>query len=163
MKPPLGSRVDRDALWAGLEDGTIDIIETDHAPHTVEEKSGPNPAFGVPGLETALGLLLLAVNDKRLTLEDVVRLMHHAPRAIFAVPDQPDTWIELDPDEAYVIGRDGYETKCGWSPFDAVARPTRRRRRHRRGVAGGAHSRRSWQPVARGWSSGETDEGARNG
>ncbi len=118
MKPPLGKQEDQDALWEGLHDGTIDLIETDHAPHTKEEKMSEKPPFGIPGLETALGLLLKAVHEKRLTMKHVVRLLYEAPKKIFHIPDQPKTSIELDPQRPYIIGSDGYATKCAWSPFD---------------------------------------------
>lgn len=117
MKPPLGSEGDRQALWTGLADGTIDIVETDHAPHTAEEKQADPAPFGVPGLETAVGLLFSAVHDGKLTEADVVRLLHDRPKAIFNIPDQPETMVELDPDEPYKIGKP-YQSKCGWSPFD---------------------------------------------
>jgi len=118
MKPPLGSEGDRRALWDGLEDRTIDIVETDHAPHTIEEKLSDNPPFGVPGLETALPLMLRAVNDGRLDLPDVVRLMHDKPREIFGTPEPPESWVEVDPEQPYRIGHAGYQTRCSWSPFD---------------------------------------------
>lgn len=118
MKPPLGTASDQDALWEGLTDGTIDLVETDHAPHTEAEKRSEKPPFGVPGLETAAGLLFLAVRDGRLKAADVPRLLTEAPRRIFRIPEQPDTYIELDPDVPYTIGADGYASKCGWSPFD---------------------------------------------
>jgi dihydroorotase-like cyclic amidohydrolase len=117
MKPPLGQQADQDALWEGLMDGTLDLVETDHAPHTVDEKASDAPPFGVPGLETTLGLLLLAVHDGRLNIEDVARLLHHAPRRVFDLDDQPDTWIELDPSERWLVGDRAYESKAGWSPF----------------------------------------------
>lgn len=118
MKPPLGTADDQAGLWAGLADNTIDLIETDHAPHTRAEKEANPPAFGVPGLETAVGLTCLAIKQGRLQPDDLQRLLYDNPMRIFGVPDQPDTYIELDPDEPYTIGADGYETKCGWSPFD---------------------------------------------
>lgn len=120
MKPPLGGPGDQEALWAGLVDGTVDVIETDHAPHTVEEKRSDPPPFGVPGLETALPLMMLAVHNERLSIDDVVRLMHHTPRRIFGVPEQRDTYVELDAAKAFVIGSRGFATKCGWSPFEGV-------------------------------------------
>jgi len=123
MKPPLGNDVDRDALWTGLNDGTIDIVETDHAPHTKEEKNpmdGGLPAFGVPGLETALGLMYRAVKDGKITNEDVVKFLYSNPKKIFNIPDQPDTYVELDPDLAYVVPERGFETKCDWSPFSGM-------------------------------------------
>jgi len=120
MKPPLGTLADQDALWAGLNDGTIDIVETDHAPHTREEKEKDPPAFGVPGLETALGLLYKAVKDGRIKNNDVIKFLYTNPKAIFNIPDQPDTYVELDPDVAYLVGESGYESKCNWSPFEGM-------------------------------------------
>lgn len=118
MKPPLGTQADMDALWKGLKDGSIDIVETDHAPHTKQEKEKDPPAYGVPGLETAVGLMYKAVKDKRITRKDVVKFLYTNPKKIFKIPNQPKTYIELDPDKEYVVGKDGYESRCGWSPFD---------------------------------------------
>ena len=118
MKPPLGVQTDQDALWEGLQDGTIDVVETDHAPHTKEEKKAASPPYGVPGLETALGLLFKAVKEGALTKRDVKRLLYDSPKKIFSVPDQKNTYIELDPDAEYMCGEDGFESKCGWSPFE---------------------------------------------
>ena len=118
MKPPLGTEDDRQALWEGIQDGTIDLVETDHAPHTKAEKEQSPPVFGVPGLETALGLLCLAVKQKLLKKSDVKRLLYDTPKKRFKIPTQPNTHIEVDFDIPYTVGSDGYETKCGWSPFD---------------------------------------------
>lgn len=120
MKPPLGSKKDQEALWQGLKDGTIDLVETDHAPHTKEEKLGDSPSFGVPGLESALGLMLKAVKDKRISQKDVIRFMYENPKKIFNIKDQPDTYIEINPEAEYTFGTDGYESKCGWSPFEGM-------------------------------------------
>jgi len=117
MKPPLGTQSDQEALWAGLNDGTIDIVETDHAPHTREEKEKDPPAFGVPGLETALGLLCKAVKDGKIKKDDVIKFLYTNPKKIFNIPDQSETYVELDFDLAYTVGEFGYETKCAWSPF----------------------------------------------
>ena len=118
MKPPLGSKEDQESLWEGLADGTIDIVETDHAPHLLSEKEAGTAKFGVPGLETALGLMFLAVKNGKLKEDDIVRLMYDAPKKIFNVPDQPDTYIELDPNEKYVVKEEELKTKCKWSPFN---------------------------------------------
>lgn len=120
MKPILGIQEDQDALWRGLQDGTIDIIETDHAPHTKEEKEEFPTLFGVPGLETALGLMYVAVKEGRIQKDDVVKLLYTRPKEIFNIPDQPDTYVELDPDLAYVVPEKGFETKCDWSPFSGM-------------------------------------------
>jgi carbamoyl-phosphate synthase/aspartate carbamoyltransferase/dihydroorotase len=117
MKPPLGTEEDRKALWQGIQDKTIDIVETDHAPHTKQEKSGEKPMYGVPGLETAVGLLFKAVHENKIMEKDVIRLLYTNPKKIFNIPTQKNTYVELDPSESYVIGGGGYETKCGWSPF----------------------------------------------
>jgi carbamoyl-phosphate synthase/aspartate carbamoyltransferase/dihydroorotase len=120
MKPPLGTQADQDALWTGLNDGTIDVVETDHAPHTKEEKEKNPPAFGVPGLETALGLMYKAVKDGRIKNDDVVKFMYDNPKTIFNIPDQLDTYVELDSDLPYTVGEFNYETKCNWSPFEGM-------------------------------------------
>lgn len=119
MKPPLGPQSDQDALWAGLIDGTIDIVETDHAPHTREEKETDSPAFGVPGLETVVGLMFKAAHDGRITEDDVVKFLYTNPKRIFSLPDQPDTYVELDPEKEYVV-RPPYESKCGWSAYEGM-------------------------------------------
>jgi dihydroorotase-like cyclic amidohydrolase len=118
MKPPLGTIEDQQALWKGLNDGSIDVVETDHAPHTKEEKEKDPPAYGVPGLETAAGLLFKAAHDGLIREADVTTFLYTNPRKIFNIPEQQDTYIELDPQKEYAIGEDGYESKCGWSPFD---------------------------------------------
>lgn len=117
MKPPINPK-DQTALWEGLLNGTIDLIETDHAPHTKKEKETSNPSFGVPGLETAAGLLFKAAKEGKIKEEQIITWLYDRPKAIFAIPDQRDTFIELDPDQPFIMGKDGYETKCGWSPFD---------------------------------------------
>ncbi len=118
MKPPLGTKQDQEALWDGINKKVIDVVETDHAPHTIEEKSGDKPVFGVPGLETAVGLLFKVVKERRISQSQVIDLLYTAPKRIFAIPDQEQTYVELDPDLSYSIGSDGYATKCGWSPYD---------------------------------------------
>ncbi len=120
MKPPLGTQADQDACWLGLNDGTIDIVETDHAPHTKEEKEKDPPAFGVPGLETAIGLMFKAVKMGKIKEDLIVPILYDRPKKIFNLPDQGDTYVELDPDKPYICGADGYETKCNWSPFEGM-------------------------------------------
>jgi carbamoyl-phosphate synthase/aspartate carbamoyltransferase/dihydroorotase len=116
MMPPLGTKFDTKALWANLD--VIDCIATDHAPHTRAEKEGDSPPPGVPGLETMLPLLLTAVDAGRLSLERLVELTHHAPRRIFGLPAQPDTWVEVDTDQGFTLDQSELQTKCGWSPFE---------------------------------------------
>jgi carbamoyl-phosphate synthase/aspartate carbamoyltransferase/dihydroorotase len=116
VRPRLATRLDVEALWANLD--VIDCFATDHAPHTLEEKDGPNPPPGFPGLETALPLLLTAVYEGRLSLDDLVARMHTNPRRIFRLPEQPDTWIEVDPQAAWEIAASQTYTRCAWTPFE---------------------------------------------
>ena len=117
MNPPLSSREDQKALWEGIEDGTIDMIGSDHAPHTKEEKQGGKPPYGVPGLETTLPLLLTAVSDGKLTIERLIELTSTNPRKVFGIPEQEDTFVEVDMEESYVIENQNLQTKCSWTPF----------------------------------------------
>ncbi len=116
MKPPLATEADRAALWANLD--VIDCIATDHAPHTRAEKESDAPPPGVPGLETMLPLLLTAVAEGRLTLERMVELTHQAPKRIFGLPEQPDTWVEVDLQARYTLSGRELHTRCGWTPFE---------------------------------------------
>lgn len=125
MKPPLGTEEDRAALWAGLADRTIDIVETDHAPHAKEEKLKDPPAFGVTGLETSLALMWKAVADGRISEERLVEAMHEFPKSIFGVPDQGDTYVDFDTEAAWTVGEGGYETKAQSSPFEGMRLPGR--------------------------------------
>lgn len=116
MKPPLQSKQDQDFLWKNLE--SIDVIESDHAPHTIAEKSGEIAPFGVPGLETTLPLLLTAAYNKRLTIDDIIRLCHANPAKIFNIKTDPKTKIIVDLNSSFVIHNSSLFTKCGWSPFN---------------------------------------------
>ena len=117
MRPRLAAAEDVSALWDHI-DSTIDCIATDHAPHTLLEKAGPNPPPGVPGLETSLLLMLSAVQDGRLPIERLVDLMSTNPRRIFNIAHQPDTWIEIDTSAVRQISDRNMYTRCGWTPFD---------------------------------------------
>jgi len=116
VRPRLASAVDRKALWDNLE--VIDCFATDHAPHTLAEKDGPNPPPGFPGLETALPLLLTAVSAGRLTLDELVARLHANPRRIFRLPEQPESWIEVDTQVEWEIRARNLYTRCGWTPFE---------------------------------------------
>lgn len=116
VRPRLATQKDVDALWENLD--VIDCFATDHAPHTLQEKNSDNPPPGFPGLETALPLLLTAVNRGRLTMDDVIRRIYTNPKKIFSLPDQPDTWIEVDENAEYEIHASGQFTRCGWTPFE---------------------------------------------
>jgi dihydroorotase-like cyclic amidohydrolase len=116
VRPPLGSRADVDALWQNLD--VIDCFATDHAPHTAAEKDSEKPPPGFPGLETALPLLLTAVHEGRLRLDQIVEKAVTNPRRIFGLPEQPESWIELDFEAEYEIRAADQLTRCGWTPFE---------------------------------------------
>jgi carbamoyl-phosphate synthase/aspartate carbamoyltransferase/dihydroorotase len=115
MRPRLADESDRQALWDNID--IIDCIATDHAPHTRDEKESDNPPPGVPGLETALPLMLRAVDEGLLSLDDLIAKMHTNPARIYHLPPQPDTYIEVDADARYDIPTSGWQTRAGWSPF----------------------------------------------
>lgn len=118
MRPPLASKEDRDALWEAITDGTIDMIASDHAPHTKKDKE--KEVNGVPGLETSLPLLLTAMSEGKITQEKLIEITSTNPRKIFNIPEQPDTYIEIDPDIRYPISDIQLYTKCGWTPFEGM-------------------------------------------
>lgn len=116
MRPPLASKEDQDALWQAIGDGTIDMVASDHAPHTKEEKEGEKTPFGVPGLETTLPLLLTAINEGRLSLERLIELCSTNPKKVFGIPNQEDTHVEVET-IPYTLDPNNLFTKCGWTPF----------------------------------------------
>jgi carbamoyl-phosphate synthase/aspartate carbamoyltransferase/dihydroorotase len=126
VRPRLATSADRQALWENLE--VIDCFATDHAPHTLAEKDSDDPPPGFPGLETALPLLLTAVSEGRLSVEDLVLRAHTNPQRIFQLPAQPDTWIDIDPKDAWEIGSRDLYTRCGWTPFEGWKAKGRLRR-----------------------------------
>lgn len=120
MKPGLKTQADQDALWLALQDGTIDIVESDHAPHTLDEKRQSPPPYGVPGLETTLPLLLTAVHEGRLSFERVIDLVAANPQTIWSLTCPPDTYTVVDLDSRYEIIGENLNSYVKWSPFDGM-------------------------------------------
>jgi len=127
MNPPLRSEERREKLFEQVADGTVDMIATDHAPHTLAEKDANiwEAPSGVPGVETVLPLLLAEVTQGNLTLERVVELTATNPAAAFgleqkgAVAEGMDADLVLvDLDDAEPIEADALHTKCEWTPFE---------------------------------------------
>ncbi len=138
MNPPLRTSDHQEALWAGIEDGTVDCIATDHAPHTIDEKKTDDPLSapsGVPGVETMLPLLLTVAAGKwpgeqlqpspyRLSLSKIIRLCFDAPNEIFSlgrkgIEEGSSTPIVIvDPKKERTIGAAALHSKCGWTPYE---------------------------------------------
>ena len=119
MNPPLRAARDREALLAGIADGTIDMIATDHAPHSAEEKSRglEKSAMGIVGLETAFPVLYTNLVKKGiLTLERLVELMSVNPRRRFRIPSDPGFCI-WDVEHEYEIDPDAFLSRGRSTPF----------------------------------------------
>ncbi len=116
VRPRLGTGSDVAALWENLP--VIDCFATDHAPHTAAEKVGENTPPGFPGLETALPLLLTAVHEGRMFLEDVSNRLGKNVRQIFRIPTQQDTWIEVDLEAKRTLSARHMHSKAMWTPFE---------------------------------------------
>jgi len=127
MNPPPRTEKDQKALWKGIKNGTIDIVASDHAPHTLQEKY-QNIWFapsGVPGVETTLQLMLNAVNKRMIKLEKVVELMHDNPVKRFGLGNYGNIEVGndanltvIDLKKEWEISREDLVTKCGWSPYE---------------------------------------------
>lgn len=130
MNPPLRSREDKEALLEGLIDGTIDVIATDHAPHSIQEKTKglKDSAFGITGLETAFPVLYTRlVKTGLLSLEKLIFLMSIAPRKVFSLPlsnmrglekGQPADIAVLDINSEYTISTENFFSKGKSTPFE---------------------------------------------
>ena len=120
MNPPLRSPKDREALIEGLLDGTIDMIATDHAPHSAEEKAKGlrGSAFGIVGLETAFPVLYTKlVVPGVLPLEKLVDLLVYRPRERFGIPLAENDYAVWDLDAAYIVDPDTFLSKGRATPF----------------------------------------------
>ncbi|XP_051510953.1 CAD protein-like [Myxocyprinus asiaticus] len=118
VRPMLGTREDMEALWENLD--IIDCFATDHAPHSLEEKNSKKPPPGYPGLETMLPLLLTAVSDGRLTIDDIIKRLYENPSRIFCLPPQEDTYVEVDLEQEWTIPKHMQFTKSKWTPFEGM-------------------------------------------
>ena len=119
MRPPLLSKNDQEKLWENLD--KIDMISTDHAPHTLDEKyDQTSPKFGVPGLETTLPLMLNAVYKKWITIEKLIKMLSTNPRKIFKIPGQSKKHVLVDTSKTYKISSKSLFTKCNWTPFGDI-------------------------------------------
>ena len=119
MNPPLRDKSDREALIAGIQDGTIDMIATDHAPHSEEEKSKglDGSSFGIVGLETAFPLLYTyLVKENIISLERLLQLLVTNPRKRFRIPMTTDFSI-WDMRQSYLIEPEEFQSQGKSTPF----------------------------------------------
>jgi dihydroorotase len=128
MNPPVREQHHQDALWRAIADGTVDVIGSDHAPHTLEEKQRPYPSSpsGMPGVQTLLPLLLDHMNAGRLSLARLVDLTSAGPQRIFGIAGKGRIAKGWDADLTLVdlkarreITNEWIASKCGWTPFDS--------------------------------------------
>ncbi|MFV1997414.1 MAG: dihydroorotase [Acidiferrobacterales bacterium] len=127
MNPPIRQPEDNEALWAGLRDGTIDFIATDHAPHTLEEKTKPYPESpaGMPGVETSLPLMLTEMQAGRCDLSDIQKWMCYGPAQAYHIANKGkirEGWDAdltlVDMDRAKPVRNNEMFSRAGWSPYE---------------------------------------------
>jgi dihydroorotase len=127
MNPPIREARHREALWEAVRLGIVDVIGSDHAPHSREEKAAPYPRSpsGMPGVQTLLPLLLDHLNAGKLTLERLVDLTSAGAQRIYNIAGKGRIAVGYDGDLTLVdlkakrtIGKDWLQSKCGWSPFE---------------------------------------------
>lgn len=128
VNPPLRTKEDLEEIIRGLQDGTIDVIATDHAPHTVQEKLQPiqNAPMGIAGFETALGLTLTnLVHTGRIKLIDAIRKLTYNPALILNIQNQGSieagkeaNLTVIDLNEEWIVDASKFKSKCRISPFD---------------------------------------------
>ncbi len=129
MNPPVREARHRDALWKAVASGLVDVLGSDHAPHTLAEKSKPYPQSpsGMTGVQTLVPMMLNHVNAGKLTLERFVDLTSHGPQRIFNITNKGRIAEGYDADFTIVdmkrketITNTWIESKAGWTPYDGV-------------------------------------------
>ena len=125
MKPELRKKSDNEFLWKAINEGCIDTIGTDHAPHLIEEKM-EKVTFGMPGVETSLALMLTAYNEGKIKLPVIQKLMCENPAEIMKIAGRGKLKegyyadvIVVDTEKEWIAGVDDtLESKCGWTPYE---------------------------------------------
>ena len=127
--PAVKSKEDREGIWAALLDNRIDVVATDHAPHTLEEKETPyaKAPSGGPLVQHALLSMLEHVKNGRITNERLVEKMAHNPAILFRVKERGfiregyyADLVIVDPGSSYSVNKNKLLYKCGWSPFEGI-------------------------------------------
>lgn len=126
MNPPVRDKRHRAGVWKGIEQGIIDVLGSDHAPHTMEEKQKPYPASpsGMTGVQTLVPIMLDHVNAGKLSLERFVDLSSHGPNRIFGMARKGRIAVGYDADLTIVdmkrqetITHEQSGSKAGWTPY----------------------------------------------
>ncbi|MDP7164460.1 MAG: dihydroorotase [Alphaproteobacteria bacterium] len=126
MNPPIREAAEQAALWRAVADGTVDIVGSDHAPHTLEEKAKPYPQSpsGMPGVQTLLPVLLDHVNAGRLSLQRLVDLVSAGPARLFGIIGRGRLAVGYEGSLTLVdmgarreIEESWIASRCGWTPF----------------------------------------------
>ena len=129
QNPPIREKHHQDALWKAIDEGLVDILASDHAPHTIEEKSKPYPQSpsGTPGVQTLVGVMLNHVNAGKLSLERLVDMMAEGPHRIHQIANKGRIARGYDADFTIVdlqarhtITNAEQASICGWTPFDGT-------------------------------------------
>jgi dihydroorotase len=129
MNPPVRDAHHRDGIWWGIEQGVVDVLGSDHAPHTLEEKAKPYPASpsGMTGVQTLVPVMLDHVNAGRLSIERFVDLTSHGPARIYNIAGKGRIAVGMDADLTVVdlkrretIRNEWIASRCGWTPYDGV-------------------------------------------
>ncbi len=127
MNPPLRDKSHYDRLWYAIRNNYNDTIGSDHAPHLKENKlkEYPQSPSGMPGVQTLLPVMLNHVNDKKLTLDQLVKLLCENPVSVFGIKnkgfikkDYDADFTIIDMNRTIEIKNENIHSKCGWSPFD---------------------------------------------
>jgi dihydroorotase len=129
QNPPIRSKEHQEALWKALLDGTVDVLGSDHAPHTLEEKARtyPDSPSGMPMVQTLVPIMLNHINNGKLTLEKFVELVCENPRRVFGCKNKGRIAIGMDADFTLVdmglqktIENKWIASRSGWTPFDGM-------------------------------------------
>ena len=126
MNPPIRSKYHQDELWKGIENGTVDVIGSDHAPHTIEEKQieYPNSPSGMPGTQTMLPLMLNEVSKNKIKLSKLVSLLCTRPAEIYKMKNRGKieegylaSLTVIDLNLVKSLKKSDIKSRCAWSPF----------------------------------------------
>ncbi|ADO84245.1 dihydroorotase [Ilyobacter polytropus] len=126
MKPELKRDKDNEKLWDALNNGIIDTVGTDHAPHLLSEKM-EKTTFGIPGVEHSLEIMLKGIKEGKISMKRLIEVMSKNPAEIFNIKNKGKIkvgydadFVEIDMNQERVIKREEVISKCGWSPYEGI-------------------------------------------